>query len=240
MTERNNKYLKHFEGDRALKRYQNEIQCAQMFPLITPRVISRDDKNLRLEFELLRGDNTAFTKSGLVAIGRTLAQTHKQAGIESGEWVESGLLSRYQATNISSLRERYQSAKGEIEAPRYSLTHGDYRRRNIFLTEGDGVKVIDWEFAGTNLIYWDLAIFLGDMRHQRYHKIHDLDDSHFLEAYTGEIPLTDEEANFCRVLGGVDIVLDHMEPRQGEKPPEPSDLFVNFNEEEMKYLLHSN
>lgn len=239
MTERNI-YLKQFEGDRAQKRYQNEIRCAQMFPLITPSVVSRDDKNLRLEFELLRGDNTAFTRSGLVAIGRTLAQIHKQGGVESGEWVESGLLSRYQATSSSPLRERYQSVKGKIETPRYSLTHGDYRRRNIFLTKGDGVKVIGWEFAGTNLIYWDLAIFIGDMRHQRYHKIHDLDDSAFLEAYTRYIPLTDGEISFCRVLGGLDIVLDHIEPREGEKPPEPSDLFTNFNDKEMEYLLQSN
>jgi len=239
MTERNI-YLKQFEGDRALKRYQNEIRYARMFPLITPGVVSRDDKNLRLEFELLRGDNTAFTKSGLTAIGRTLAQIHKQGRVEPGEWTESGLLSRYQATSSSSLRERYQSAKDKIEVPRYSLTHGDYRRRNIFITEDGDVKVIDWEFAGTNLIYWDLAIFIGDMRHQRYHKIHDLDDSDFLEAYTRNVSLTDEEISFCRVLGGLDIVLDHIEPRQGEKPPEPPDLFVNFNDKEMEYLLHSN
>ena len=84
MTERNI-YLKQFKGDRAPKRYQNEIRCAQMFPLITLDIVSRDDKNLRLEFELLQGDNTAFTKSGLTSIGRALAQIHKQGGIESGE-----------------------------------------------------------------------------------------------------------------------------------------------------------
>lgn len=78
------------------------------------------------------------------------------------------------------------------------------------------------------------------MRHQRYHEIHDLDDSHFLEASTRDIPLTDGEICFCRVLCGLDIIFDHIEPRRGEKSPEPLDLFINFDENEMEYLLQSN
>lgn len=237
MTERKDNFSKAFFGDRALKRYRNELLYTDLFSTISPRVVSKDETNLRLEFEFLRGDNTTFTEDNIGSMGKTLAHIHKQQGIKLGSWEQSRLLARYQVSESAFVVNEYGKVRVMLAKPQFGLTHGDFRRRNIFISDNNGVKVIDWEFAGENIIYWDLAIFIGDMRHQRYHGAHSLDDSPFVHEYLKVIPLIDEEVEFCRVLGGLDIILDHIEPRPGEKPPEPQNLFLNFSEKERDYLL---
>lgn len=240
MKKRKNTFLKTFVGDKALKRYNNELRYAKVFPTLTPKVISADNNNLRLQLEFLDGDNNTFTQSIIKNIGKILAQIHKPHGLRAGNWNQSILLSRYQKTDSYFVVNEFQKAKSALKRPRYSTVHGDFRRRNIFISKNDIARVIDWEFAGQDIVYWDLAIFLGDMRHQRYHKIHNLDDSPFISEYLKHIFLTNEEVNFCRILGGLDVILDHIEPRLGEKPPEPHKLFLNFGSEERDYLMFKN
>jgi len=62
------------------------------------------------------------------------------------------LLTRYQNSSDRELTNLVNESRRLIPELKYGFIHGDFRRRNIFITEHDKVKVVDWEFAGYNFV----------------------------------------------------------------------------------------
>lgn len=232
-------FTKQFRGDRAEKRYQNELDAHLLFPDLIPAVLSTDEELLEITFEHISGDSNECSNEFLSAVGTALANIHKSHQSFS-EWKNSNLIERYKSFSDKYLVELVDHLLDDVPKPLYGFTHGDYRRRNI-LSLPDTIKVVDWEFFGINFVYWDLAIFVGDYVHQKFHNLQTNSLKPFWEGYLAGNELTKEELGLCKTLGGLDIIADHILLQPGEKPPEPKELFLDFNETEKQYLLdHEN
>jgi len=229
-------FTKRFTGNRAEKRYQNEIDAHLLFPEFTPKIIRTTEDPLEIILEKISGSDSECNDQTLKSIGIVLATIHKNHQ-NLGEWKKSHLTERYRLFTDERLANLFEQLSLGVLQPRYGFTHGDYRRRNI-LSSPDGVVVVDWEFFGINFIYWDLAIFSGDFVHQKFHGLQTNSLRPFWEGYLSENTLTDEELSICKTLGGLDIIADHILQQPGEKPPEPLELFADFSDEEKNYLLN--
>ncbi len=228
-------FTKIFRGERSEKRYQNEVDAFNLFPHLVPAIISANDQLMEISFERITGDSHECSPETLTAIGETLATVHRNHH-RASEWKRSHLTERYRAFRDKDLAALFEQVSSAIKQPVYGLTHGDYRRRNILSTP-EGIKVVDWEFFGTNFVYWDLAIFSGDYVHQKFHGAQTNSLQPFWEGYLSQIELTDEEIALCKTLGALDIIADHVLVQPAEKPPEPEELFVDFSDQEKEYLL---
>lgn len=228
-------FIKQFLGDRAEKRYQNELDAQMLFPELAAAILDTNEESLKITFEHIFGDSTECNDEILSSIGVGLAKIHKSHQSLS-EWKGSNLIERYKSFDDKHLVALAEHLFDDVPKPLYGFTHGDYRRRNI-LALPDGIKIVDWEFFGINFVYWDLAIFTGDYVHQKFHNLQTNGLQPFWEGYLMENNLSNEELKLCKTLGGLDIIADHLLLHAGEKPPEPSDLFLDFNEVEKKYLL---
>lgn len=124
-----------------------------------------------------------------------------------------------------------------VNKPKFASMHGDFRRRNIIIQDDLNLKVVDWEYFNNGPIYWDLAVFIGDMMHQRYHNVQHIDPMKFIKYYRKSIDISKDEVELVKILGAAIITNDHINPWTDKKPPEPRVMFKNFNTLELNYLL---
>ncbi|HET7595926.1 MAG TPA: homoserine kinase, partial [Burkholderiales bacterium] len=99
------------------------------------------------------------------------------------------------------LREeiRFQSLQRQTELPR-GVVHADLFRDNV-LFERDRISgVIDFYFACTDCLLYDIAITVNDWCLERSDKLDPLRTSALLEAYCRRRPLTREEAEAWPVM----------------------------------------
>lgn len=227
-------FRKSFVGERSQIRYATEINSANRFPNLAPKIMRADEVNLELVFEHIQGSTEECSDVTLYRIGDSLAQIHESYSILD-EWRPSSITNRYE--NLSPhLTSMFGKAKNKVVNPKYGFTHGDYRRRNIISTN-TGIKIIDWEFARESFIYWDIGIFIGDYVHQKFHGLQSNTLKTFWDSYLSQIQLSKSEVEFCIVLGGLDIIADHVALNPNEKPPIPEEMFIHFTADEETHLL---
>ncbi len=219
-------FTKQFRGDRAEKRYQNELDAHLLFPDLIPAVLSTDEELLEITFEHISGDSTECSNEFLFAVGTALANIHKSHQSFS-EWKNSNLIERYKSFSDKYLVELVDHLLDDVPKPLYGFTHGDYRRRNI-LALPDTIKVVDWEFFGINFVYWDLAIFAGDYVHQKFHNLQTNSLKPFWEGYLAGNELTKEELILCKTLGGLDIIADPSCYNQEKSPQNQKNYFLTL------------
>jgi len=229
------KFVKHFTGKNMDKRFFGELFFNRLFNEFTPQIIDVDKKLRSIFFKKIKTSKFSYIDS--YNIGKLLATVHNRCCLVIGVWPQN-IMQKYKP--FPEIDSQLSLLQKEIKKIRVGFIHGDFRLRNI-LKDGQKLLFTDWEYAGINFVYWDLAIFIGDLRHQQYHKKHlDLSVKEFLNGYSCINHLTKNEIRFIMKLGGYDIVLDHLSPEITEKNPIPATLFKRFNAKEEKYLLDAN
>lgn len=191
---------------------EKEIKARKLFPRQSLPII-KTEENLRIfmpEAGMLEQPNN----QDLYRIGQNLAKIHLMDLSESQEWPDK-LLKRYEA--LPEMERSIIDAAKLIGSIKIGWIHGDMRLKNITKFKKK-IVFIDWEFLGKNFIYWDVAIFLADIRHSQFHgRNTNLKLEYFIDGYTESLRLSTEELKFCYILGANDIVFDHLQG-DSEKP----------------------
>jgi hypothetical protein len=225
-------FVKKIRGKGSGEKFFNEIFFNRLFHNISVPIIKIEAETGQIRYKKI--NNEVITNSDLVKIGENLATIHGQCMTLCEIW-PSKFLERYSSQEkYSGLIKDLQEGIGKVKV---GWVHGDYRLRNM-LKERGRIYVTDWEYGQLGFIYWDLGIFIADIRHNQFHgRLGDLSPKSFIDGYISQIPLSNKELNFATKIGGIDIIFDHIYPRINEKKPEPRSLFKDYSSKEEENLM---
>ena len=96
------------------------------------------------------------------------------------------------AASALAARAAELSTELQVHAPPPALCHNDLVCENILLTTGQGLLLIDWEYAGVGDPWFDLAVVV------RHHELGEELARYFLEAYLRRPPVAEESQRLSR------------------------------------------
>jgi thiamine kinase-like enzyme len=159
-------------------------------------------------------------------VGAALAAVHGGGEID-GRFDVFRVVERYRDTAIArggSIPRRFDDAHdlaGRIERSRGAaplrLCHNDLLNAN-FIDASDGIRIVDWEYAGMGDPYFDLANFAIN------HELDDAQSRTLIEAYAGKVREADE-----RALVLMRFMSDFREAMWGVVQAAVSELDVDFD-----------
>ncbi|XMB87352.1 choline/ethanolamine kinase family protein [Mycoplasmatota bacterium WC44] len=139
-------------------------------------------------------------------------------------------LIKYESLN-DNLTDEYKELRNEfLNHKEYLLSfplvkcHGDSQKSNFVI--GDKCYLLDWEFAGNNDYYYDIACF-GNVNYEDALKL--------LEVYLGHVP-SDEEYNRLTLWRAFQCLQWHNVALYKDKIGLSKELSVDFNFVALKYL----
>ncbi len=205
-TVNNKKYVVRVLGESFPKR-KNEINIHSLAAAnaIAPRVYYYDDAYSFIVMDYIEG-HTLFLEQAkkievldcIVQKVRSVTQLDAHDFLDEGGWnlcarinQDYNTIKNQQDVKLNSMIEQTFNAMNNIhqklETQQRPLVfcHNDLNYRNIFFTEKD-VIFIDWEMAGMNYEFYDLAYY------SVFSCLHEADDYYLLTKYLQHIPSADE------------------------------------------------
>lgn len=170
----------------------------------------------------------------LEEVATLLKTLHNSEGAFEKDYAPFERLTEYEALNDNLKEEYFTSRDKFFEYKEYLMSlpkvmaHGDSQKSNFVI--GDKCYLLDWEFAGNNDFYYDIACF-GNV---------DFNDAiQLLEVYLGHLP-TDEEYNRLTLWRTFQCLQWHNVALYKDKIGLSEELGVDFKFVADKYLEKAN
>lgn len=170
----------------------------------------------------------------LQQVSELLKTLHNAEGKFDNDYAPFERLNEYEGLNDNlqdayfETRDRFFKHRPYLESLPKVMAHGDSQKSNFVI--GDKCYLLDWEFAGNNDFYYDIACF-GNV---------DFNDAiHLLEVYLGHTP-TDEEYNRLTLWRTFQCLQWHNVALYKDKIGLSEELGVDFKFVADKYLEKAN
>lgn len=129
------------------RKYEYKIQGLAFKEGITAEPIIYDEANSFMLFEFVKGEHkTSLNKDDLKHLADTLQKLHNIK-------LDSNPITLHIENKTMQITEAFESI--DTYEKEYVLCHNDLNPQNLLWSKG--VKCIDWEYAGINDRYFDLA-----------------------------------------------------------------------------------